>query len=395
MAWAHVPGKVQERNFIKEEANAIARLLLSAKNGQWDTVWEILGSPENPKRDRLFNVIPENRRWGILHQAMYWNNKQILLYLLRYSACDSEIRTKQCTSECGDTSGKCALEIAKQYKYMQLADILTKHENKIHDQNTPTFESYDNYNQNNGLGLLAVSLAAYKQTFHPRQVDPSKSIMEILGDIFQDINNSEKRWKEVQDKVCDSVYVVCEDNSNRIMKSSSRHEFFVNIIDTYTEEENRMYTFLNLAFRRQRDKNYRPTGDDLSLGPYAVMYQMLLLYWPDLPRESGETYRKMLLVKSDVDQYAVGKRFVWQSIVSSSTLLDCAIPFPTCGPEGEQSVIFTIDNRANSLWQPRNIEKYARYVEHERTYPAGAKFTVTRKTVKGSDIHIALKLLCN
>lgn len=393
MASYQVPGRTPEMNEIEDDAKAINELLHSAKFGQWDKVWEILGSPERPRRDRLFNVIPENRRWGILHQAMYWNNKGILTYLLKYKACDSEIRSKQCTSECGDTSRKSAKQIAEQYKYQVLVDILNKHENKIGDQDVPTFELYENYSQNTGLGLLAVTLAAYKNTFHPAPVDQKKSIMDILRDIFVDIHQSEKRWKEVQEKVYDSVYVVCEDNSERIKNSCSRDDLFRNIIDTYTEEQNYMYTFLNMAFRRQRATGYRPTGDDLSLGPYAVMYQMLLLYWPELPRESGETYRKMLLFKADADKYVVGKRFVWQSIVSSSAMLDYAIPFPTCGPEGEQSVIFTIDNKANSLWQPKNVEKYARYMEHERTYPAGATFIVTGRTVKASEVHIALKLL--
>ncbi|XP_053391685.1 uncharacterized protein LOC128554427 [Mercenaria mercenaria] len=242
-------------NEIEDETRAIETLLKSAKHRRWDRVWKILGTPNNPKRDRLFNVIPENRRWGILHQAIYWNNKQVLLYLLRYSACDSEIRTKQCTSECGDTSGKSALEIAEQYQYMELAEVFANHTSKREDQSIPTFESYDNYDRNTSLGLLAVSLAAYKHTFHPKPIDPNKSIIDILGDIFDDINHSDKRWREVQDKVCDSVYVVCKENSSRIKKSSSRHEIFKNKIDTYTEEENKMYTFLNVAFRRQRDKN--------------------------------------------------------------------------------------------------------------------------------------------
>lgn len=388
-----VSGIAAEGNCIDKEAAIINTLLASAKNGNWDRVFQIFGSPEKPNNERLFNVIPENRRWGIIHQAIYWNNNKLLSYLLKYPACDSKIHTKQCTSECGDTSGKCAEEIAQQFKYMGLANVLSKHDNRIDHQDTPTFESYYNNNQNYGLGLLAVSLAAYKSTFHPKPIDPKKSIIAILGDIFKDINQSSKRWKEVQDKVCDSVYVICEENSRRIKQSSDVHEFFVNIIDTYTEEQNYMYTYLNVAFRRQREKNYRPTGNDLSLGPYAVMYQMLLIYWEELPRESGETYRKMVLVQSDADQYVVGKRFMWQSIVSSSTYLENAIPFPTCGPGGEQSVIFTIDNKATCLWQPRNIEKYARYVEHERTYPAGAKFIVTGKSKKSSDWHISLKLL--
>lgn len=365
--------------------------------GQWQNVWVILGNPESPKKDRLFNVIPENRRWGIIHQAVYWKNPDVLQKLLKYHACDSDMRAKQCTSECGNTGRMNAEEIANAYGHTDIAKILSRHSNKIGEQSVPTFQSLDNYTQGEGLGLLTVTLAAYKKIFHPNPIDPNKSLITILGDIFADICRSDRRWKEVKEKVCDSVYVVCADNENysRIKDSKNRQQFLQAIINTYTMEENYMYTYLNLAFRRQRDIAYRPTGDDLSLGPYAVMYQMLLLFWNELPKENRTTYRKMLLKKEDADQYRLGKRFVWQSIVSSTTVLDFAIPFPTCGPEGEQSVIFTIDNKTISQWQPRNIEKYARYMEHERTYPAGAKFIVTGRTVNGSDLHVSLKLLQN
>lgn len=390
-----VPGRRTEKNTIEDDANKIDILVSSAKIGQWENVWTILGNPENPQRDRLFNVIPENRRWGILHQAVYWKTPSVVQKLLKYSACDSGIRAKQCTSECGYTGRMNAKEIAGAYGYNNIADLLEKNENSIEKQNVPTFQSLDSYTQGEGLGLLTVTLAAYKKTFHPDRVDPNKSVIAVLGDIFTDISRSDGRWKEVKEKVCDSVYTVCGDDENytRIKDSKNCQQFFEAIINTYTAEENYMYTYLNLAFRRQRDAAYRPTGDDLSLGPYAVMYQMLLLFWPELNRETGTTYRKMLLTKADADQYCIGKRFVWQSIVSSTTTLRYAIPFLTCGPEGEQSVIFTIDNRTNCLWQPRNIEKYATYMEHERTYPAGAKFMITGRTMNGLDLHISLRLL--
>lgn len=382
-----------EKNYIEQDARLVDTLVSAAKMGQWDKVWAILGNHHNPKRDRLFNVIPENKRWGIIHQAIYWNNQPILLKLLQYPACDSNMRAKECTSECGETSRMDAAGIAQAYGYTDMSTVLSRHQNKIETQTIPTFQPLDNYTQSEGLGLITVTLAAYKKAFHPKQVDPNKSVITILEDIFNDIHQSEGRWKDIQDKVCDSVYVVCKENSKQIKKCKNRQEFFQSIITTYTEEENYMYTYLNMAFRRQRETGYMPTGDDLSLGPYAVVYQMLLLFWPELSRESRTSYRKMLLTKTDADQYQLGKRFVWQSVVSSTTLMQCAIPFPTCGHDGDQSVIFTIDNKANSPWKPRNIEKFAKYMEHERTYPAGSRFIVTGRTVKDSDLHISLKLL--
>lgn len=192
-----------EKNYIEQDAKLVDKLLSSAKMGQWDSVWAILGNRDNPKRDRLFNVIPENRRWGIIHQAVYWNNIHILRKLLQYPACDSDMRAKQCTSECGKTSRMNAAGIAQAYGYTDMSAVLSSHQNEIKKQIIPTFQPLDNYTQSEGLGLITVTLAAYKKAFHPKQVDPNKSVITILGDIFNDMCQSDKRWKDIQDKVCD------------------------------------------------------------------------------------------------------------------------------------------------------------------------------------------------
>ncbi|KAL4217718.1 hypothetical protein ACF0H5_022459 [Mactra antiquata] len=390
---SYVPGKLRERNTIDKDNEVIETMLLSAKGGQWENVWSILGEPENPKYDRFINIIPENRRWGTLHQAVYWNKPVILQKMLKYIACDSGTKVKQCTSECGSTTKMTALDIARAYKYPEMVNVLSKHQNKIEEQAVPTLQSYENYNTSEGLSLIALTLSAYKKTFHPQPIPTDKRIIDILEDIFKDIMKSDDRWQAVKEKVYDSAYVVSVDNANAIKGSASRQEFFQTVIKTYTIEENYMYTYLNLAFRRQKSQNYRPSGHDLALGPFAVVYQMLLLFWTDLPRENGITYRRMMLSNDDVQQYQIGTKFVWQSVASSSTDLAYAEPFPTCGTAGDQAVIFTIDNKENSPWQPRNIEKYAMYMERERTYPAGAKFEVTGRSKKKSDIHVSLKLL--
>lgn len=378
----------QTQNDIENDSKRIDRLLCSAKEGNWDQVWTILGSPGSYST-RLINSIPENRRWGVIHQAIFWKNPDILNKLLSYPECDSHMGTKKCNDE----SSQTATQVAEKYKYKDMSNILEKHDNRIMKQNIPTFLPIQNYFESKSMGLITVTLAAYKKTFHPKPIDPQKTITSVLRDIFSDINTSNTRWKDVMEKVSDCVYIVSEEHYNKILGSKSIQMFYQNVINTYTEEKNNLYTHLNMAFRGQRSDHYTPTGNDLALGPYAVIYQMLLLFWEDLPRETGTTYRKMLLSKADADKYQRGIIFVWQSIVSSSTELCCAVPFPTCGPVGDQSAIFTIDNSAKSEWQPRNIEKYARYVEHERTYPAGAKFFVKERVIKNGEVHVTLKLL--
>ncbi|KAH3863488.1 uncharacterized protein LOC127866563 [Dreissena polymorpha] len=384
-----------KRNDIDTESEIINSLLLAAKGGEFKIVWTIIGTESHPRKTYLINVIPENRRWGIIHQAVYWEGKgkEVLRTLLAIPGCDINSRTKACTSECGDTSRQTPAQVADAYRYTNVRAILDS-ATMPKDSLVHTLQPYENYNEQAALGLLTVTLAAYKKTFHPSPIDPNKDIVTVLADIWRDLLSSDVRWKAIRDAVADAVYIINEENSNNIKKSENTEQLFLSIIQTYTLEENYMYTYLNMAFRRQSQTNYSPTGDDLALGPYAVVYQMLLLFWPMVPKENRTTYRKMMLLKEDCDKYTIGTKFVWQSVVSSSTVLAKAVPFPTCsGVKGEYSILFTIDNSTSSSWQPRNIENYASYMEHERTYPAGARFVVTGRSKKGGDIHVNLRLL--
>lgn len=370
-------------------------LLGGAKSGQWEIVWKVLGSPSAPKKGYLINVIPENRRWGVLHQSVYWQNKNILYKLLSFKSCDPQTLTKQCTSECGDTSRFTAKDVANSYGHSSMVAVLDTHpgtETRFEEQ-IPTFQSCSEFDEQHCLGLISITLAAYKNAFHPSPIDPNKSITQVLKDVWDEINSSNTRWSNVRDVVADAVYPVCAENSSKIKHSKTRKQFFVAIINTYTLEENYMYTYLNTAFRRQKKNNYTPTGNDLAIGPYAVVYQMLLLFWQELPRENQTTYRRMIFKKSDLAKYKIGVKFVWSSVVSSSTVMTYAVAFPTCGPSGDIPVVFAIDNRAAGWKQPRNIEKYATYMECERTYPAGASFEVTRIGRHSNDVLISLKLL--
>jgi len=102
----------------------------------------------------------------------------------------------------------------------------------------------------------------------------------------------------------------------------------------------------------------------------------------------------MKLSTDDSEQYQIGTKFIWQSIVSSDLERNHTHIFPTQGTSGPVTVLFTIDNSAECLWQPKNIEELAYYPETERTYPAGAKFIVTeRKTDEDGVVCVDLKLL--
>lgn len=243
--------------------------------------------------------------------------------------------------------------------------------------------------------LIQVTLAAYKNTFHSSRINPSKPTIDVLGDIFVSMNTT-TMWRTVRDKLCESVYLSSFDFGEKINKCKSRDEFFKAIINVYTHEQTRLYDVVNTALRRERARDFKPTSGDLALGPYILVYNLLLMFWNKLGKESRTTYRKMLLSKRDQDKYLKGVKFTWLSFVSSSVAFEKAIPFPTYEREEEictYPTIFIFDNTCACRWQPRNIEEFAMYEEEERVYPAGSHFLVTNRTEENGDTRIYLKLL--
>lgn len=366
---------------------------MSAKLGEWENVWEILGTPSRPKHANLLNVIPQSRRWCVLHQAVFWNNAEVLQRLLQYKTCDSEVRAKKCLSECGRTDRMTALEIAESYNRTEMATILNELSSETDfDKELPTFWPLEEYDKDLSQSLILVTLSSYKEAFYPNSVDPNRSVFDLLYDIYLDLNGNRNRWKEVRDIVADAVYTVNEAKAMSIGDSESKEEFYFKVVNSYTDEHNSIYSFMNKAFRK-REKD----GTDLALGPYCVMYQILLLFWKELPRENLRTYRKMMMQQKDTDQYKKNTAFVWPAVVSSARDEARTFAFPTCGQKsGSVEVMFEIDNSEPCDWQPRNIETHATYQETERTYPAGGKFKVTKiRKIDEKKLRIWLKLLPN
>lgn len=377
---------------IYSDKEDVETIMTSAKSNDWGPVWRILGSPSHPKKSYLINCIPQNRRWGILHQAIFWNNLGVIANLLQFNTCDKNIKTKQGISEIGHDGKMTPEEVAEKFEHTKVKSILDMYPYQLHDQLPITFLPLTDGAEDFSLGLLLITLSSYTTAFQPN-FEACESFGELLRNIFTRIDTSESVWKVIRDAVYESVYVICDQTCTRIKGCERKDQFYTAIINTYTQEDTRLYDHLNTALRRQRNKDYRPTADDLALGPYVLMYQLLLLFWSELHKERRVTYRRMELSAGDLEQYQVGTKFAWMSFVSSSVERELAAAFPTSAPSGNKPVVFTIDNSSHSPWQPRDIEKYAAFVERERVYPAGAKFHVTKRTEKSDETLISLKLL--
>jgi hypothetical protein len=375
---------------IELETTKVKDLVFAARQGKWETVFSILATDPH-----LINAIPEDRRWGVLHQAVWWNKQDNMKNLLKLSTCDSRILTKEALSEIGETSACTPFEIAQKYGYTKIGKLLEEHSIKLTSgedvEDLPTFHYQNSDVQLKGLGLLKITLASYRQTFCPFTINKDKPLSFFMEEIFEYVDTNEN-WLAVKEKTCDSLYTVCKPAVKVLKDAQTKEQFYSKIINVYTNEETKLYMYLNIALRRQEERSYGPTANDLGLGPYILMFHLLLMYWNKLVPEELTTYRKILVKEADCRRYQRGTQFVWLSLVSSSVDLNKAEPWPTCAPSGEHKMTFIIENSTPSRWRPRNIETYAQYVERERVYPAGAEFIVTdRSEVDGiTQVHIKL-----
>ena len=375
-------------NTIEDECFVVNELLLYAKEGYWDGVLQILGQPTRPKKAYLINVIPEARRWGILHQSLYWKNETVLKTLLQFPSCDPNIITKQYTTPAGEKTHDSAVEVARKQKFAVAERILESHafETQIQD----TFLPEDTDIDRKGLSIIAITLAAYKNTFHPERIDPKLTMFDILQKIYRTMNTTDS-WMKIRDIIYDYAFVI--DAGQTIGNSQTRQAFYEAFIRVYTDENTWFYDIMNTALRKQKTTNYRPSGNDLAIGPFITAFQMIILFWDKLPRESGVTYRQVLLSEADLKKYQAGVEFSWHTFVSSAKKYENAMNFPTVEASGDYNVMFIIDNSRDSFWRPRDVNEYSTNKETERLYPIGARFKVTKVVEKGIATDIELELL--
>ena len=375
-------------NFIEEEHFLVNELLLYAREGHWEGVWQILGKPQSPKKAYLINIIPEERRWGILHQSLFWKDEKILKTLLEFPSCDPRIITKQYTTDAGEKTHDNAVEVAKKQGFAKAETILESHELTTQEQDTFLPENTDI--DTNGTSIIAITLAAYKNTFHPDKIDPKHKVIDILRVIYNKMNTTDS-WTKIRDIIYDYAFVI--DRGEAVGKSKTRQDFYRAFIQVYTDEDTWFYDTINTALRKQKTANYRPSGNDLAIGPFITAFQMIILFWDKLPRENGVTYRQVLLSENDLKKYKEGLRFSWHSFVSSAKEYDNAMNFPTVEASGDNNVMFIIDNNKESFRRPRDVSAFSYKQETERLYPIGARFQVTKVTQTDIATNINLELL--
>lgn len=373
---------VSPRAMVDQDSKDVEEMVWSAKYGKWGEVYAILD-----RKPKLVNCIPESRSWAALHQAAWWGNESAVQKLLNYKTCDSEVQTRG-----GDYWPQCtkSYEIANKRGFPEIKHILeefSKNERvKRFGGKIPTFvTAKDGVKMDKeGLPLLLLTIANFKKTFHPAKIGVHEAFMQLIKEIF-DYTYASNHWVQTKEKVASSISAFCKDAGDLLRNESTNEEkFHASIVRLYTRDY--IYRAVNESLRREGQEQYKATGDDLAVGPYNLMLDILLFYWKGLKSVRDTTYRGTHVSDEDLKKYSKGVQFVWLSFVSSS--IDKSVA------EGFGNTLFVISNDSPDveLWRPRDISPYSVYPEKEALYPAGAEFEVTNTFKQSGKNVIQLKL---
>ena len=270
---------------VDQDSKDVNEMVLAAKYGKWSEVYAILD-----RKHYLVNCIPEQRHWAALHQAAWWGNDRAVKKLLKYPSCDSDVKSRG--GEFWPQYCK-ASEIANKRGYPAIKDILDKFsENERAHRfggNIPIFvtANFGVKMDKEGFPLLLLTIANYKQTFHPAKIGVHEAFMGLTKEVFE---YTWDHWKEAKDKISSALSAFCMAAGRDLQKESKDEpKFHQSIVRLYTR--NYIYRTANEALAREGQKDYKATGDDLAVGPYNLMLDILLFYWKDLNPVSGTTYR--------------------------------------------------------------------------------------------------------
>ena len=317
------PSKIHRITMVDQDSRDSSQMVLAAKCGEWPKVYSVID-----RKPYLINCIPEDRAWGALHQAAWYGNEEAVRKMLKYRTCDPQIKTKQDRNNetgPGKTPKWIAQKVNPNERIASILDESFKYERKKRFGGTiPTYTTaIDGQKMDReGLPLLCLTLANYKRTFHPGAVTPHVPFKNLLKQVFDYVDVS-SHWSSAMEKTSSSVRAfdkaAADDLSTDVVFPNTTYEqrFFARAVKLYTKDH--IYREVNTSLRRQsQGSTYKPTADDLALGPYTLLLDTLLFYWSELNSVSTTTYRGMTLGESDIQMYAKGTQFVWLNFVSSS-----------------------------------------------------------------------------
>ena len=374
---------------LSSETDALHELIDSANNGTWTNVWNILGTPSSPKKSYLLNCIPEDKIWGVLHEAVNWNDIDVVSKILAYKNCDPLIKTKD-----QKTGHETPCEIAKRNQNISIQKLFTSQDNSYYTDRKPLY-----IGQEGGLRmrskvprLVMMTLVAHKDSFHPRVVIPETPFMKMMRNVFQHIDSGEN-WSVSRKRIVESYIGFDQIHRDGLLKCSTKEEFYSSVINLYLNSYD-VYLDTNNLLRKDAMSECMLNGADISKGPFVLNLQTVLLYWQGLQRYPKVTYRHIMLNAVEASELTVGRVITFPSFTTSYYERDVALKYcRDIEPPGDYThVLLEINNSANCIWQPRKLMQ-DQGSGTEVIHPAGAMFKVTNQDPIARPFTISLKLL--
>lgn len=273
---------------IQSDNEDVESMVEAAKYNRWNTVYEILN-----RKPYLINCIPEDRAWSALHQAVYYENENIVSKLLDYKTCDAIVKSKQCRDD-QLPSSSTPIDLAKSKRNNDIEILLKQHiDTRRHDRFKDDYPQYKKRDAGQdisemGFPLLVLGVVMYKNSLLYPHVEIKKHSVELLKKIF---DNERHNWELVKNQLYQALYGHCRASAGFLKDAlvDSELKFFRTLISLYTT--NHVYEAVNLALKQEFNQDYKPTGENLSLGLYALLLDITLTYWTDLKKVKSETYR--------------------------------------------------------------------------------------------------------
>ena len=337
----------------------IEKMTRAAKYGDFETALGIIR-----KKVYLINCIPDGRRWSVLHQAVYWDNCEVIKKLIAYPNCDINIRAKEdrCSKK---RNGKTPVELAKDRK----SNCLQLLQEKL-DLKEETFLVLENDSLPESAIYYYQIAASY---LDPKKLQPLDIEYTDLVEMCKKINQLlEADWKYAQQRIADCLRPFDYNAAIEILKAINLDSLKRKIVEIYTG--NNIYRMVNAALRESHAN--RPVNDCLYLAAYTLFLQIILLFWNSIPPSTATSYRGTTLSKEQARQYKIGTKFAWMPFTSSSLEEKVSFYFMDNGKKAVKAS-FVIDNGQSSWWRPSKVAHLSEYDEKELLYPSGATFEVT------------------
>ena len=219
---------------IEEDNKDAKEACIHAKHGDFSAVYKILRI-----KPYLVNFIPEDRGWAILHHAVWWNYRSVVITLLSMPHCDFLVKTHHFSEDKDNKfSSLTPRELAEKLGDRHIIiDILRGFEKDVwkkrFEQKIKFFVSAQEGEDITKpiLPLFADALISYKVTLVGATNCPKTHMMALLHQIF---GLEDHNWTKVGEQIHDSLYGVDRGSAEMFKKSYTETQFFENIIRFFT-----------------------------------------------------------------------------------------------------------------------------------------------------------------